>query len=113
MEVTLNELCEIMTYMKDILHYPIPNKNCVIGNQLQEDIVHIMKKSLSQLLGKLTASRSLLITSLLGTSINKYLECTLLISENQIFTKNQVDFILFFAETLKLNVYQKPINTKQ
>ncbi|XP_060862756.1 uncharacterized protein LOC132939546 [Metopolophium dirhodum] len=110
LEVTPNELCEFMSYMRDILHYPIPNKNCVVGDQLQQDIVLVMKKLLNQLLEKLGKIRSLVAQSLLGMSINKYLECTLLIIGNQTFMKQQIVQSLMFAETLKCRVYRIPRN---
>lgn len=110
MEITPNELCEFITYMRDILHYPIPNKNCVVGDELQQDIVLIMEKFSAQLIEKLYATRYLVSHSLLGTSVNKYLECTLLISGNQIFMKNQIDKIIFFANKLKLLVHHMPKN---
>lgn len=102
--MTPNELCEIITYMRDILHYPIPNKNCVVGDQIQEDIVLIMEKYLNQLLEKLSTTRILISQSLLGTSINKYLECSMLITGNQVFMKHQVERTLVFVETLKYKV---------
>ncbi|XP_060873301.1 protein Smaug homolog 2-like [Metopolophium dirhodum] len=110
LEVTPNELCEFMSYMRDILHYPIPNKNCVVGDQLQQDIVLVMEKLLNQLLEKLGKIRSLVAQSLLGMSINKYLECTLLIFGNQTFMKHQIDKTLMFAETLKCRVHRIPRN---
>jgi len=99
-----------MLYMRDILHYPIPNKNCVVGDQLQQDIVLVMEKLLNQLLEKLGKIRSLAAQSLLGMSINKYLECTLLIFGNQTFMKHQIDKTLMFAETLKCRVRRIPRN---
>ncbi|KAF0766130.1 Uncharacterized protein FWK35_00015775 [Aphis craccivora] len=110
LEVTPNELCEIMTYMRDILHYPIPNKNCVVDDQLQQDIVLVMKKLLNQLLEKLSMTHYLVAQSLVGTSINKYLESALLIIGNQTFTKQQIDTTLMFAETLKYSVHRIPRN---
>lgn len=110
LEVTPNELCEFMSYMRDILHYPIPNKNCVVGDQLQQDIVLVMEKLLNQLLEKLGMVRSLIAQSLLGMSINKYLECILLIIGNQTFMKQQIDKSLLFAETLKYKVQRMPRN---
>lgn len=111
MEVTLKELCDLITYMRDILNYPIPNKNCVVGNQLQQDIVCVMEKLLNQLLEKLSVSTTFISESLLGTSINTFLECTLLITGNQVFTKQQVDQILIFAKMLKFKVHQIPRNS--
>ncbi|CAI6360720.1 unnamed protein product [Macrosiphum euphorbiae] len=110
LEVTPNELCEFMSYMRDILHYPIPNKNCVVGDQLQQDIVLVMEKLLNQLLEKLGKIRSLAAQSLLGMSINKYLECTLLILGNQTFMKQQIDQTSMFAETLRCRVHRIPRN---
>jgi len=110
LEVTPNELCEFMSYMRDILHYPIPNKNCVVGDQLQQDIVLVMEKLLNQLLEKLGTIRALVAQSLLGMSINKYLECILLIIGNQTFMKQQIDKSLMFAETLKYKVHRVPRN---
>lgn len=96
--------------MREILHYPIPNKNCVVGDQLQNDIVLTMGKSLNQLKEKLGATRYLVSNSLLGTCINKYMECTFLIKGNQIFMKHQVEQILYFSETLKCIVNRMPRN---
>ncbi|CAI6368371.1 unnamed protein product [Macrosiphum euphorbiae] len=110
LEVTPNELCEFMSYMQNILHYPIPNKNCVVGDQLQQEIVLVMEKLLNQLLEKLGKIRSLAAQSLLGMSINKYLECTLLILGNQTFMKQQIDKTSMFAETLKCRVHRIPRN---
>ncbi|XP_060850700.1 uncharacterized protein LOC132929389 [Rhopalosiphum padi] len=110
LEVTPNELCEFMSYMRDILHYPIPNKHCVVGDQLQQDIVLVMEKLLNQLLEKLGMVRSLVAQSLLGMSINKYLECVLLIIGNQTFMKQQIEKSLMFAETLKYKVHRMPRN---
>lgn len=110
MVVTPNELCEYMTYMCDILHYPIPNKNCVVGDQLQQDIILIMEKSLNQILEHLYKTKFLVAQSLIGTSINKYIECTLLITNNQIFMKHQNDKIVFFGEKLKNVVHRIPKN---
>jgi len=94
--------------MRDILHYPIPNKNCVVGDQLQQDIILVMEKFLNQLIEKLIADRFLIPQSLLGTSINKYLECIVLITGNQIFMKDQYDRSMLFAETLKYTVKKIP-----
>ncbi|XP_025191727.1 protein Smaug homolog 2-like [Melanaphis sacchari] len=110
LEVTPSELCEYMSYMRDILHFPIPNKNCVVGDQLQQDIVLVMEKLLNQLLEKLGMVRSLVAQSLLGMSINKYLECILLIIGNQTFMKQQIDKSLLFSETLKYKVHRMPRN---
>lgn len=90
--------------MQDILHYPIPNKNCVVGDQIQQDIVFIMEKYLNHLLEKLDTIRFLIAQSLLGVCINKYLECSMLIRSNQIFMKEQIDKTLCYAETLKYKV---------
>lgn len=94
--------------MKDILNYPIPNKNCVVGDELQQDIVLVMEKCLNQLLEKLGAVKFLVAQSLLGTSINKYLECTLLITGNQIFMKDQYEKIMRFDKMLKYQVKRIP-----
>lgn len=110
LEVTDSELCEFISYMLGILHFPIPNKNCIVGDQLQQDIISIMDKLLKQLLEKLHVTTELVGYSLLGTSINKYLECTLLISVNQIFMKYQINNIHIFAGTLKRKVNQMPSN---
>ena len=108
--VTPSELGEYITYVQDILIYPIPNKNCIIGDQLQQDIMLIMKKLLYQLLEKLSKNKKFFINSLLGRSINKYLNCTSIISKNQAFTNDQVEETIMFAEMLKNKVYR---NTSQ
>lgn len=102
-----------MTYMQDILHYPIPNKNCIAGDKLQQVIVVVMEKFLNQLIEKLRATKLLVAHSLLGTSINKYLECILLITKNPMFSENQVNKSEIFANTLKYKVYGMPKNHKQ
>jgi len=96
--------------MRDILHYPIPNKNCVVDDQLQQDIVLVMGKLLNQLLEKLSLIHYLVAQSLVGMSINKYLESIVLIIGNQTFTQLQIDTALMFAETLKYKVYRIPKN---
>ncbi|VVC24999.1 Hypothetical protein CINCED_3A013762 [Cinara cedri] len=110
LEVTPVELCELITYMRDILHYPIPNKNCVVGDQIQKDIVLIMDKILDHLMEKLSATRYLVSNSLLGSSINKYMECTFLIAGNQIFMKDQVEKILLFRQIIEYKVNHMPRN---
>lgn len=97
-------------YMRDILHFPIPNKNCVVGDQLQRDLVLIMEKCLNQLMEKLAATKFLVASSLLGTSINKFIECSFLIIGNQIFMKHQVEQIMYFSDTLKHKVNHMPRN---
>lgn len=94
--------------MQDILNYPIPNGNCLVGDELQQDIVNVMEKSFNQLLEKLNVSRSPYSSSLLGTSINIYLKCVLQITENRAFMKHQVNQIAMFNETLKCKIYQIP-----
>lgn len=106
LEVTQNELCEFITYMMDILHYPIPNKNCVVGDKLQQDIVLVMEKCLNQLLEKINTVNIFVTQSLLGTSINKYLECCSLITKNQIFMKDQYDKTMIYSQTLKHKIHQ-------
>lgn len=96
--------------MRDILHYPIPNKHCIVGDQIQEDIVTVMEKCLHHLLEKLKVTKTLISQSLLGTSINKFMECTMLITSNQIFMKNQFDRTQVLAETLKYKVNHMPRN---
>lgn len=96
--------------MRDILHYPIPNKNCVADDKLQQYIVLVMEKSLNLLLENLHSTGQLFAQSLLGTSINKYLECTMLIANNQTFMEEQIDQTLAFASKLKNRVQQMPRN---
>lgn len=110
LEVTPNELCEFTTYMREILHYPIPNKNCIVGYQLQQDLTRVMEKLLNQLLEKLGKTKFLVSQSLIGTTINIFLECTMLITRNQVFMKEQVDKTVIFATMLKSKVRQMPKN---
>ncbi|XP_050419786.1 uncharacterized protein LOC126832834 [Adelges cooleyi] len=104
LEVTSTELCEHLSYMRDILHYPVPNKNCVVGDELQRDIVHVMEKILHLLVVTLRAMKTLNGHSLAGTSINKYLECCMLISGNSTFMADQVEKITVFSKLLKNKV---------
>jgi len=101
LEVTPIKLCEYITYIQDILVCPIPNNYCITGDRIQKDIMIIMKKSLYQILDKLSENKRFLINSLLGTSINKYLNCTSIISKNLAFTNDQVEETIIFAEMLK------------
>lgn len=96
--------------MQDILHYPIPNKHCVAGDQLQKTIASIMEKLLSQLLEKLDTVKILVGHSLIGASINKFLECTILILGNQTFMKEQVDKTSDLAKKLKNHIRRMPKN---
>lgn len=111
LKVTLIKLCEFLTYMQDILHYPIPNNNCVDNDQLQQDIILVMEMCLNQLLEKCEIS-FMISERVLIRSINKYFECTLLITKNQIFMKDQYDKTLSFIKTLKLKVLQMQRNSK-
>lgn len=101
--------------MKDILHYPLPNMNCVVDDQLQQDIVLIVDKSLCQFIGKLGATRYPIANSLLGTAINNFFESIYLITTNKMFTKHQIDKVIFVAELLKYHFYHIPssITTNQ
>lgn len=109
LEITVNELCEFTVYMREILHYPIPNKNCFVGSQLQHDLVCVMEKLLYQLLEKLNMVDYLVAQSLLGSSINTFLECTLLITSNKVFTKPLVNIVLSLCESLKYKVHQMSV----
>lgn len=84
-----------------ILHYPIPNKNCVIGSELKKDIVHIMHKVLSALLNHLLAIRFLTNQSLLVNLIMKSITCTTLIKDNQTFTQSQIEYVWIHTNLLK------------
>lgn len=110
LEVTLNELCEFTVYMREILRYPIPNENCFVGFQLQQDLVYVMVKLFYQLLEKLNKINYLVAQSLLGTSINTFLECALLITSNKVFMKPLIENVLRLSENLKYKVHQMPIN---
>lgn len=105
-EVSTYKSFEIISYVLDILHYPIPNKNCIIGDQLQQDIMFIMEKYLNQLLEKLCTIKCVDAESLLCTSVNRYLECSMLITGNRVFMKHQVERTQFFSQTLKCKVLQ-------
>lgn len=93
-----------MTYMRNILHYPIPNKNCVVDEQLQRDIINIMDKYLNHLIKMLDKVRFLAANSKLGNIINKYLECILLINGNQTFINHHINLLCIFEEVLKNKV---------
>lgn len=90
--------------MEHILYFPIPNKNCTDGHQIQQGIVLVMEKLFYQLIAKLGTIKSGVANSLIGSSVNKYLECTILITKNQIFMRNQIEKTLYFARTLKYKV---------
>lgn len=95
--------------MREILRYPIPNENCFVGFQLQEYLVCVMVKLFYQLLEKLNMINYLVAQSLLGTSINTFLECILLITSNKIFTKPLIENVLRLSEHLKYKVHQMTI----
>lgn len=96
--------------MKDILHYPLPNKNIIAGSQLQQNIVLVMEKCLDQLQKQLNNANSYAAQRSLTPSVNKYLECTLLITKNQLFTKEQYEKTLYFSKILKCKVQQMQKN---
>ncbi|XP_060860226.1 uncharacterized protein LOC132937426 [Metopolophium dirhodum] len=104
LDVDLDNMSKYMQYMRMILHYPIPNKNCVIDEQLQKDIITIMDKYLNQLMKILGTVGFLTAESQLGNIINKYLECILLINGNQTFKDHQIDLLCFFEDVLKNKV---------
>ncbi|XP_050537935.1 uncharacterized protein LOC126903641 [Daktulosphaira vitifoliae] len=110
LDVSATEMSDHLLYMRDILHYPIPNKNCVVGEEIQEDIILVMEKMLNCLLETLRFTKTLISQSLTGTSINKYLECCLLISSNATFKGSQVEKINFFSKSLKTKVLQTQRN---
>lgn len=81
----------------------------MVEDQLQQDIILVMRKLLYQILEELDGTRCFVAHSLLGTSINKYLECSILIKGNKTFMKDQVDKTLVFVKTLKNKVHQMSI----
>lgn len=90
-----------MTYMEDILHYPIPNKHCVVGHQLQDDIYNVMEKCLIVLLKKIDETEFIQALSFLGKSIKKYMECVILITGNQTFMRYHVEMMSVNGDILK------------
>jgi len=63
-----------------------------------------MEKFLNLLLEKLNGVRCLIAPSLLENSINKYLECSILVTSNQMFVEEQIDKMKTFSKTLKFKV---------
>jgi len=100
----MDNMSKYIKYMRIILHYPIPNKNCVIDDQLQKDIITVMDKYLNHLMKILDTVRFLSAESQLGNIINKYLECILLIKGNQTFKDHQIDLLSLFEDVLKNKV---------
>lgn len=87
-------MADVITYMHDILEYPLPNTNCVVGECLQDDIIIIMQ-NYSRLLRKMFRKFEFAThISILGTSINKFLECCILISKNVVSEKKYVDLVI-------------------
>lgn len=103
-KVDLDNMSKYITYMRKILHYPIPNKNCVINEQLQQDIIDIMDKYMNHLMKILDTVDFLAAKSKLGVIINKYLECISLINGNQTFTNHHINLLCIFEEVLKNKV---------
>lgn len=81
-----------------------------MGDQIQQDIVLVMEKSFNLILETLNKTKHVVAHSLLGTSINKYLECTMLINGNQVFNEEQINKVLTFNQKLKDKVRQMPRN---
>lgn len=104
LDVDLDNMSKYMQYIRMILHYPIPNKNCVVDEQLQKDIITVMDKYLNHLMKILSTARFLSAESQLGNIINKYLECILLINGNQTFKDHQIDLLCIFEDVLKNKV---------
>ncbi|XP_060845411.1 uncharacterized protein LOC132924993 [Rhopalosiphum padi] len=102
--VDLDDMSKFITYMRKILHYPIPNKNCVIDEQLQQDIITIIDKYMNHLMKILDTVEFLAAKSRLGIIINKYLECISLINGNQTFTDHHINLLCIFEEVLKNKV---------
>lgn len=92
--------------MQMILHYPLPNKNCVIGLELTKDIVDIMHNILSELLKHLLATRFLTDQDLLVSLIMKSMMCTSLIKENQAFTQDQINYVSVHENIIKFRFYR-------
>ncbi|XP_025198147.1 uncharacterized protein LOC112596601 [Melanaphis sacchari] len=102
--VNLDNMSKFITYMRKILHYPIPNKNCVIDEQLQQDIITVMDKFMDHLMKKLDTVEFLAAKSQLGVIINKYLECISLINGNQTFIDHHINLLYIFDDVLKNKV---------
>ncbi|XP_026820265.1 uncharacterized protein LOC113558877 [Rhopalosiphum maidis] len=102
--VDLDDMSKFITYMRKILHYPIPNKNCVIDEQLQQDIITIIDKYMNHLMKILDTVEFLAAKSRLGIIINKYLECISLINGNQTFADHHINLLCIFEEVLKNKV---------
>lgn len=83
----------------------------MIEGQLQQDIILVMRKLMYQILENIDITRCFVVNSLLGTCINKYLECSILITGNHMFMEDQIDIILMFVKTLRNKVHQMPINS--
>lgn len=103
-DISSMQLTEYILTVRELLELPIPNKHCVNNVELQNDLVLLMRKCLYQLLRELGATKYLVSASFLGTSINKYLECTLMIIANQLFMKDHIESTVMYAETLKEKV---------
>lgn len=86
--------------MRDILQYPIPNRNCVAGEVLQEDIITLMQLFLTEIVRHLFSVKFLNAESALGTIIHKYTECIFLIKGNQMFMERHIGLVKFWYSIL-------------
>lgn len=90
--------------MRRLLECPIPNKHVMKGFNLQQDLVLVMRKCLYQLLKELGMTNFLIAQTHLGTAINKFLECSMLISTNQMFLRYHIESMAMYSDTLVLRV---------
>lgn len=99
-DATTTHLTELVIVMRDVLECPIPNRNCVAGVELQQDIVFIMKRLTSRILREFDMIDFLFASSFLGNSIKLYMECSALVIHNQSYMKHHVDFMNFCVRVL-------------
>jgi hypothetical protein len=96
----VSQLFNIITYMQDILQYPIPNRNCMTGEVLLNEIVIFMEYFILEINTQLFAIKFINPESVLVTIIKKYFECIFLILENQVFMGKHIKKVKFLKKML-------------
>lgn len=114
-KVNIIELLEYVDYLKHILPYPIPNKNCTTiqeNGKLQFEIYLLMQKIFKCLMECLEETSFFHGNSLLVSVIYKFTECVKLIHKNQLFFEYQINGVIKLPEAIwhKIKTIKKDFN---
>lgn len=87
-------------YLRKILEYPLPNKHCVQGVRLQNDIVLVLKHFVGKFSLKIKHIKDIQTTGVYGQVILKFFECAKLIRENPLFNRSHINIVEYLQEIM-------------